>query len=52
MLVVKVDVDDADVPTIVLSDVAVALSCHLMMWSMRGQRDALCCCALGQMVSG
>ena len=51
MLVVKVEVDDADVPTMVLSDVAAALSCHLMMWSMCGKYVEMWRCALDQMVS-
>ena len=33
MLVVNVEVADVDVPTVVLSDVPAALSCHLVTWS-------------------
>ena len=37
MVLVKVEVADVDVPTMVLSDVLAALFCHFMMCSMCGK---------------
>ena len=45
LLVVKVDVLDVDVPTMVLSEVLAAFSCHLMTWIMcwKQTRDVTMC---------